>query len=29
MAAFRAGHHMSGLPGAGTVTYAEYLEAGE
>ncbi len=29
MAAFRAGHHMSGLPGAGKVTYAEYLEAGE
>lgn len=29
MAAFRAGHHMSGLPGAGKVTYREYLEAGE
>jgi uncharacterized protein YbjT (DUF2867 family) len=29
MAAFRAGHHMSGLPGAGRVTYREYLEAGE
>jgi uncharacterized protein YbjT (DUF2867 family) len=28
-AAFRAGHHMSGLPGAGRVTYREYLEAGE
>jgi uncharacterized protein YbjT (DUF2867 family) len=28
MAAFRAGHHMSGLPGAGRVTYREYLEAG-
>jgi uncharacterized protein YbjT (DUF2867 family) len=27
--AFRAGHHMSGLPGAGKVTYAEYLAAGE
>ncbi|HWM33420.1 MAG TPA: SDR family oxidoreductase [Pseudolysinimonas sp.] len=25
MAAFRAGHHMPGLPGAGTVTYREYL----
>jgi uncharacterized protein YbjT (DUF2867 family) len=29
VAAFRAGHHMSGLPGAGRVTYREYLEAGE
>jgi uncharacterized protein YbjT (DUF2867 family) len=29
MAAFRAGHHMSGLPGAGRVTYREFLEAGE
>ena len=29
IAAFKAGHHMSGLPGAGRVTYAEYLEAGE
>lgn len=29
MAAFTAGHHMSGLPGAGRVTYREYLEAGE
>lgn len=28
VAAFRAGHHMSGLPGAGRVTYREYLEAG-
>lgn len=28
VAAFRAGHHMSGLPGAGHVTYREYLEAG-
>ncbi|HEV7742847.1 MAG TPA: NAD(P)H-binding protein [Pseudolysinimonas sp.] len=28
MAAFRAGHHMPGLPGAGRVTYARYLEAG-
>jgi uncharacterized protein YbjT (DUF2867 family) len=27
--AFKAGHHMSGLPGAGRVTYREYLEAGE
>lgn len=25
MRAFRAGHHMPGLPGAGTVTFAEYL----
>lgn len=29
MRAFAAGHHMSGLPGAGTVTYREYLKAGE
>jgi uncharacterized protein YbjT (DUF2867 family) len=29
VAGFRAGHHMSGLPGAGRVTYREYLEAGE
>lgn len=29
MAAFRAGHHMCGLPGEGRVTYREYLEAGE
>ncbi len=29
MAAFRAGHHMPGLPGGATVTYREYLEAGE
>jgi uncharacterized protein YbjT (DUF2867 family) len=29
VAAFRAGHHMPGLPGAGRVTYREYLEAGE
>ena len=29
VAAFAAGHHMSGLPGAGRVTYREYLEAGE
>jgi uncharacterized protein YbjT (DUF2867 family) len=29
VAAFRAGHHMPGLPGAGHVTYREYLEAGE
>jgi len=29
IAAFRAGHHMSGLPGVGRVTYREYLEAGE
>jgi uncharacterized protein YbjT (DUF2867 family) len=29
IAAFKAGHHMSGLPGAGTVTYRAYLEAGE
>jgi uncharacterized protein YbjT (DUF2867 family) len=29
MAAFKAGHHMSGLPGAGRVTYREYLKAGE
>lgn len=29
VAAFKAGHHMPGLPGAGKVTYAEYLEAGE
>lgn len=29
MAAFRAGHHMSGLPGAGRVTYREFLAAGE
>lgn len=28
MAAFRAGRHMSGLPGAGTVTYREYLASG-
>jgi uncharacterized protein YbjT (DUF2867 family) len=28
MAAFRAGHHMSGLPGEGRVTYSEYLAAG-
>jgi uncharacterized protein YbjT (DUF2867 family) len=27
IAAFRAGHHMSGLPGAGTVTYREFLES--
>jgi uncharacterized protein YbjT (DUF2867 family) len=26
MAAFRAGHHMPGLPGAGHVTFREYLE---
>lgn len=25
VAAFRAGHHMSGLPGAGRVTYREFL----
>ena len=29
IAAFTAGHHMSGLPGAGKVTYREYLERGE
>ncbi len=29
VAAFRAGYHMPGLPGAGHVTYREYLEAGE
>lgn len=29
MAGFRAGHHMSGLPGAGKVTYREFLDAGE
>ncbi|CAN5455990.1 NAD(P)H-binding protein [soil metagenome] len=28
IAAFRAGHHMSGLPGAGRMTYREYLAAG-
>ncbi|MES1212289.1 MAG: epimerase, partial [Leifsonia sp.] len=28
IAAFRAGHHMPGLPGAGTVTYRQYLAAG-
>jgi uncharacterized protein YbjT (DUF2867 family) len=28
IAAFRAGHHMSGLPGAGKVSYLEFLEAG-
>jgi uncharacterized protein YbjT (DUF2867 family) len=28
IAAFRAGHHMSGLPGAGKITYREYLELG-
>jgi uncharacterized protein YbjT (DUF2867 family) len=28
MAAFRAGAHMSGLPGAGRVTYREFLETG-
>lgn len=26
MAGFRAGHHMPGLPGAGRVTYLEFLE---
>lgn len=26
MAAFKAGHHMSGLPGAGRVTYREFLQ---
>jgi hypothetical protein len=25
VAAFKAGHHMSGLPGGGTVTYREFL----
>jgi len=25
MRAFRAGHHMPGLPGAGRVTFAQYL----
>lgn len=29
VAGFRAGHHMSGLPGAGRVTYRQFLEAGE
>ena len=29
MAAFTAGHHMPGLPGAGRVTYREFLENGE
>lgn len=29
MRAFKAGHHMSGLPGAGKVTYREFLELGE
>jgi uncharacterized protein YbjT (DUF2867 family) len=29
IAAFRAGHHMPGLPGAGRVSYREFLEAGE
>lgn len=29
IAAFKGGHHMSGLPGAGKVTYREYLDAGE
>ena len=29
MAAFKAGHHMPGLPGAGRVTYREFLEIGE
>ncbi|MBX3195044.1 MAG: NAD(P)H-binding protein [Microbacteriaceae bacterium] len=28
IAAFAAGHHMSGLPGAGTVTYREFLVEG-
>jgi uncharacterized protein YbjT (DUF2867 family) len=29
IAAFKAGHHMSGLPGAGKVTYREFLDASE
>lgn len=29
MAAFKAGRHMSGLPGDGKVTYREFLELGE
>lgn len=28
IAAFKAGHHMPGLPGSGKVTYREYLTAG-
>lgn len=28
IAAFKAGHHMPGLPGAGTVTYRQYLAGG-